>query len=125
MKILNNTFYKLVSDLAIMSNNVYTYLNHSKWIDLPNYTVNDITLDNNTVKSFLFYNNEINIIAFKGTTTIIGLQEGTFTDGIRWQSKSHIFSSSYNDKFNDNLYFSCCFYKQSLRFSLCKFFSRI
>ena len=66
MKILNNTFYKLVSDLAIMSNNVYTYLNHSKWIDLPNYTVNDITLDNNTVKSFLFYNNEINAKIFKG-----------------------------------------------------------
>jgi len=120
MKFLNNTFYKLVYDLAVMSSNVYTYLNHSKWIDLQNYTVNDITLDNNTVKSFLFYNNEMNIIAFKGTTTAIGLQEdGSFIN--KEYSKPHIFSSSYNDKFNDNLYFSCCFYKQSHLFnrSLC------
>lgn len=118
MKFSNNTF-KLVYDLAVMSNNVYTYLNHSRWIDLPNYNVNDITIDNNTVKSFLFYNNEMNIISFKGTTTIFGLQEGTFTNAVD-HSKSNILSSSYNDRFNDNLYFSCCFYKESnLYKSLC------
>jgi|688.fasta_scaffold246365_2 lipase ATG15 len=121
MKIFNNTFYKLIYDLAIMSNNVYTYINHSNWIDLPNYTVTDITNDNNTVKSFLFYNNQTgnNIISFKGTTTIIGLQEEEYYDKFGWQD----LSSSYSDRFNDNLYFSCCFYKQSNIFnkSLCDY----
>lgn len=97
MKFSNNTF-KLVYDLAVMSNNVYTYLNHSRWIDLPNYNVNDITIDNNTVKSFLFYNNEMNIISFKGTTTIFGLQEGTFnTDDVdRRQGGSFLIKNILN-----------------------------
>lgn len=116
MKIFNNTFYKLVYDLAIMSNNVYTYINQSNWIDLPNYTVKDITNDNNTIKSFYFYNKETNVISFKGTTTIIGLQEdGNFVDTS--PVRQGTFSSTFADKFNDNLYFSCCFYKQSSLFN--------
>ena len=108
---INNTFYKLIYDLAIMSNNVYTYINQSNWIDLPNYTVKDITNDNNTIKSFIFYNKETNVISFKGTTTIIGLQEGG-----NLQTPDPL-SSTFADKFNDNLYFSCCFYKQSNLFN--------
>lgn len=115
MKVFNTTFYKLVYDLAIMSNNVYRVINQSSWINLPNYSVTDITLDNNTVKSFHFYNKDTNIISFKGTTTLIGLQEdGEF---VHHYYKQHILSSSHNDKFNDNLYFSCCFYKQSNLFN--------
>lgn len=113
MKIFNNTFYKLVYDLAIMSNNVYTYINQSNWINLPNYTVRDITNDNNTVKSFYFNNKEsgVNVISFKGTSTLLGLQEN------KDLPVNNIFSSTYTDRFNDNLYFSCCFYKQSNLFN--------
>jgi lipase ATG15 len=112
MKIFNNTFYKLIHDLAIMSNNVYTYINHSNWIHLENYTVIDITNDINTVKSFHFNNKDtgVNVISFKGTTTLIGLRENENT-------LENTFSSTYMDKFNDNLYFSCCFYKQSNLFN--------
>jgi putative lipase involved disintegration of autophagic bodies len=113
---INNTFYKLIYDLAIMSNNVYTYINQSNWIDLPNYTVKDITNDNNTIKSFIFYNKEISVISFKGTTTIIGLQEEQQENVIKEQEQQ-VLSSAFADKFNDNLYFSCCFYKQSNLFN--------
>ena len=109
---INNTFYKLIYELAVMSNNVYTYINQSNWIDLPNYTVKDITNDNNTIKSFYFYNKEINVISFKGTTTIIGLKEQQ-----QQQEQHQVLSSSFADRFNDNLYFSCCFYKQSNLFN--------
>jgi lipase ATG15 len=113
---INNTFYKLIYELAVMSNNVYTYINQSNWIDLPNYTVKDITNDNNTIKSFIFYNKEISVISFKGTTTIIGLQEEQQENVIK-QQEQQVLSSAFADKFNDNLYFSCCFYKQSNLFN--------
>lgn len=61
----------------------------------------DIGLSNDTVHAYLFSDTEssTNVIAFKGTS--LGLT-GEVTR---------------NDKFNDNLFFSCCYYEQSSLFS--------
>lgn len=83
--------YNNVLQLAKMSEAVYA---------LP-HDGTDISIDNDTVKAYLFSNHDlsVNVVAIKGTTTFWGQS---------W--------NVYNDKFNDNLYFSCCFYQQSSMF---------
>ena len=117
---LNSSHFELVYNLAILANNVYF---SSYWINNPNYNVTDISLDNNTVKSFYFKNLNDDfppVISFKGTSTIFGLQENGYINYSIYdydKNNLHQYSTYYSDKFNDNLYFSCCFYKQSSIFN--------
>lgn len=101
--ISNNDFnlelnYDNVYNLFLMSYNAYYNLNDSNWNKIP-FDTNFPIIEHNKVKGYVFSNenNSINFLAFKGTSL------WAFPDG----------KSSFNDKFNDNLFYSCCFYKQS------------
>lgn len=105
--------YDMVYDLAKMSRNVYYKLPKStSWLNVSLPQVFDTSIDNDTVRSYLFTNSDrsINVIAFKGTSlpwfsfTADDIENQT----IKNQSNCYI---PTNDKVNDNLYFSCCFYK--------------
>lgn len=94
--------YATVTNLAAMSYNVYMD-DTNKWYYMrPNKTT-DMRVDNNTVKAFLYSNDDFsfNVVAIKGTS-------------VYWNT-----NTVYNDKLNDNLFFSCCFYKQSRMFPHC------
>ena len=98
--------YQNVYNLAAMSYNVYT--SHDKWYDVGFDKYIDASLDNDTVQAFLFSSDDskINVIAIKGTS-------------IYWSTTQ---STVYNDKYNDNMFFSCCYYKESNMFdnNVCK-----
>lgn len=96
----NNWFdmtYDNIYNLAELSHKVY-YENEEKRID--------ISKDNDTVRAYLFSSEDFktHIISIKGTSTILG-------------KNIKVLNSVYNDKFNDNLFYSCCFYKQSNLFN--------
>lgn len=94
--------YDNVYNLALMSYNVY-FDNKDKWYDVNLNKSTDISLDKSSVKSYLYSNDDksINVIVFKGTSVILSGEP-----------------SVPSDKFNDNLFFSCCFYKESNLFTL-------
>jgi len=94
--------YNNIYNLAILSNNVYYERDNKNWNDTCFNNTNDISKDNDTVRAYLFSSedNKTHIISIKGTTTMFG-------------KYAKIMNSVYNDKFNDNLFYSCCFYKQS------------
>jgi lipase ATG15 len=118
-----------------MSRNVYYKLEDS-WLNVSLPQVFDTSIDNDTVRSYLFTNSDrsINVIAFKGTslpwfsftTDEVDIQDdcpnidkvndfSTFTN-----DNFNDFSTFTNDKVNDNLYFSCCFYKHKNPFETCE-----
>ena len=107
---INNWFemsYFNIYNLAIMSHNVY-YDDNNKWYNSTfNYT-NDISKDNDTVRAYLFSSEDLktHIISMKGTSTYFGKN-----------NYIQLYNSIYNDKFNDNLFYSCCFYEQSNMFN--------
>jgi lipase ATG15 len=90
-----------VSLLANMSHLVY-----GKYPFIRTNT-GDISIDNDTVKAYLFGDKENTsyILSIKGTTTLYGLRN-------YYKSSSVV----YNDKYNDDLFLSCCFYKQTKLF---------
>lgn len=104
--------------LTKMAENAYTYPNASDWTPFPINKTTEINPEKDTLRGFIFsdYDEKNLIIVLKGTSL------GLLSNG------------SYNDKFNDNLFFSCniknnkryacdldssinC-YKQSLEFPL-------
>ena len=93
--------YQNIFNLARMAQNVYE--------DEPGNIIynntKDISITEDSLKAFLYSNDDksINIIAIKGTSTIISNYEDEILN----------YSSVYNDRFNDNLFFSCCFYEES------------
>lgn len=93
--------YSNIKNLLLMSYNAYVEINDTDWKKIPYNTTSDISIDD-TIKGYIFtdYENNINIIALKGTT----LWEG---------SPSVTNFNSQSDRFNDNLFYSCCYYKQS------------
>ena len=93
--------YDNIRQLAIMCYDAYLAQNATTWVDTKLNVTVDLSLSPDSVHAYLFSNVDktVNVVAFKGTS-------------IYWQS-THTSSSVYNDRFNDNLYFSCCFYKQS------------
>lgn len=103
--------YENVLQLALMSNNAYFQPNNTKWYDINLNKTTNISYSDDNIHAYMFsnYDNTVNIIAFKGTTIYWGYKgEETiksdldkFTDSIKY------------DKWNDNLYFSCCYYKES------------
>jgi lipase ATG15 len=116
--------YDMVYDLAKISRNVY-YKLEDRWLNVSLPQVFDTSIDNDTVRSYLFTNsdNSINVIAFKGTslpwfsftTDDVNDQFGQFSKVDQFDD----LSISSNDKVNDNLYFSCCFYKHKSPFGSC------
>ncbi|KAI8333437.1 Alpha/Beta hydrolase protein [Chlamydoabsidia padenii] len=86
-----------VTSLAKMSYDAYTAIGGDDWYDLddPSWRTNDtFGWENDGFRGHVFGNadNTIMVIAIKGTTA------GLFTGG----------PTGKNDKFNDNLLFSCC-----------------
>ena len=92
--------YHNVFELAKMSYNVYYQAEQGKWYDVELNRTVDVSANKDTVHAYLFGNDDYNAIVFKGTS-------------IYWGSKSMGSDTVYNDKYNDNLFFSCCFYQES------------
>jgi putative lipase involved disintegration of autophagic bodies len=94
--------YDTTETLAKISYDVYFLQNSTKWIDVELDSTIDVSKDHDQVNAYIFSNSENtqHVIAFKGTS-------------IYWQTSVKIKSSVYNDKFNDNLFYSCCYYKES------------
>jgi lipase ATG15 len=99
----SNIDYNTIATLANISYDVYYLPNNTKWKDPELNKTVDISTDRDQVNAYIFSNeqNTEHVIAFKGTS-------------VYWQTA---LSSVYNDKFNDNLYFSCCYYEESSIFS--------
>jgi lipase ATG15 len=122
-----NMDYNIVSDLAKMSYNVYYDINNKNWLNTTLNNVIDVSISNDTVRAYLFTNNEKTntVIAFKGTSTYWTNNnlQGNSLDNSQGNSLDDknmcMLSSSENDKYNDNLFFSCCFYKQNSLFGDC------
>lgn len=95
--------YANIKNLILMTYNAYYEIDDSHWEKIPYNTTLDISIDD-TIKGYLFTDsvNNINIIALKGTTL--------------WDGSPSKFNS-HSDKFNDNLFYSCCYYKQSSIFN--------
>lgn len=98
---VNNWFdmsYPNIYNLALLAQKVYFENDFNQTID--------VSKDNDTVRAYLFSSEDYktHIISIKGTTTILG-------------KNINILNSVYNDKLNDNLFYSCCFYKQSSLFN--------
>jgi lipase ATG15 len=92
--------YTNVKTLAMMSHNAYLNINDTRWIDTETNKTTDIRYSDETVHAYLFSDivSSVNVISFKGTSLgIVG-------------------AISYNDRFNDNLFYSCCYYKESSMF---------
>ena len=113
--------YQSVEEMAKMSHNVYYDFTSSHWFNTTLDIVIDVSIDNSTVKSYLFTNNENDtaVVVFKGTS----LYWDSTTNAKLTTNANGDFTikspKSSNDRFNDNLFFSCCFYKQSTLFPNC------
>ena len=119
--------YETVYELAKMSNNVYYSIESNHWLNTTLDIVENRTIENDTVKAYLFTNDEKDkiVISFKGTSvywTSLHTQNTLIPDQNSVLQNEHetcTLSTSGNDKYNDNLFFSCCFYKQSSLFKVC------
>jgi putative lipase involved disintegration of autophagic bodies len=123
--------------MAKMSHNVYYKIRGKEWLNTTLEQVTDVSVLNDTVKAYLYKDNTNAVIAFKGTSVywisdqydLEKQSERIQTERIQSQQKQKLLqtdmdlvcplSSSAHDKFNDNLFFSCCFYKQSNLFNKC------
>jgi lipase ATG15 len=126
--LFTNIDYNTVYEMSVMSHNVYYKMTSTNWINTTLDEVVDISLSNDTVKAYFFTNKQrdIGVISFKGTSlywdtfdnnnvsNVLNVKEDTC------KIENDIKSISSNDKYNDNLFFSCCFYKQSNLFENCK-----
>ena len=125
-----NINYENIYEFSKMAHNVYFGINSSKWYDVSLQNVKDISIKNNTDKAYLFTNddNSVNVISLKGTSVYLISSENDnidvnneYIDNIYLKNQindiEEDFSSSAGDKYNDNLYFSCCFYKENSVFN--------
>ena len=71
--------------LAEMSYDAYIKINSSDW-----YNFNNTSDIRSSIKGYIFWHDNRYIVALKGTSLTIS-----------------------NDRYNDNMFFSCCYYKQS------------
>ena len=104
--------YTNVNTMALMSYNAYLELNDTNWEKVPYNTTKPINNEIDNVKG-IFINN-INIIAIKRTS--INFVPFTELSNEYYTFNQESFSSLdtvKNDRFNDNMFFSCCYYKQS------------
>ena len=99
--------YNTVKNMLLMSYNAYMEPNNSNWQKVEyNHTI-DISIDPNDIQAYLFSDDtkQFNVVAIKGTSiSYVPMLLSAFK------------SPAPHDKYNDNLFFSCCFYKQSKLF---------
>lgn len=114
--------FSFVSDLVRMSHNVYHTIGNEFWLNTSFNVVEDCSIEKNVVRSYLFKKDDELVISFKGTS-IYWLNSDYEYENCGYDSYYGYdicsLSSSSNDKYNDNLFFSCCFYKQSFNFEKC------
>lgn len=112
--------YNTIYQMAIMSHNTYCGIYDNKWINTTLDQVTNISISDKDVNAYLFTNIEKNIgvVAFKGTSiSLLGFNNEIDKDD--YLLLENDLKTSDGDKFNDNLFFSCCFYKQSNLFEMC------
>jgi len=113
--------YDSVYEFSKMANNAYYSIGSKYWLNTTLDIVENRSIEPDTVKAYTFRNiaNDKIVIAFKGTsvywTSLNTISDKTFN---KYENMCTL-SSSSNDKYNDNLFFSCCFYKQSNLFKTC------
>lgn len=121
--------YDDVYELGVMSYNVYLNIGDKSWMNTKLDNVLDISIINDSVKAYMFSNNDKskNVIALKGTSIYFGSLMSTidimdinteiYNENIvinnELNNETSILSSISNDKWNDNLFFSCCFNLQT------------
>ena len=97
--------YDNVLNLAKMANNAYYVDTTNNWIPVPPYNWTDIDSNLDFIRGYVFIDNDTKtyIVSFKGTN-VLPYEE----------------TRKY-DKYNDNLFFSCCFNKTGYNYdSTCK-----
>lgn len=120
---INNTQFSFILDSPlsfIVPPSFHTVLTLANMSQLAYEMDTNIPIENSTIRAFLFSDptNSFNVVAIKGTTPpfIGGITANENTQHYltfqRPQMNSYS-DVSKNDKLNDNLFFSCCFYKQS------------
>jgi lipase ATG15 len=127
-KIINITSalmdFTIVREFAQMSHNVYYHIGSKSWINVTLNNVYDVSVSNDTVKSYLFTDDskDTAVISFKGTSVYWVSNSQTPFDKVKNIDTDTMcaLSTATNDKYNDNLFFSCCFYKESSLFKQCK-----
>lgn len=107
-----------IYELGKMSHNAYIDTDDNRWLNTSLNNVLNISIERDTVKAYLFSNNDKtkNVIAIKGTTIYLGLLRSLDTIELLEDRsinneilKFGKLSTISNDKWNDNLFFSCCF----------------
>lgn len=122
--------YDIIYELASMSHNMYLNIGDKRWINTTLDNVKD--LSNGTVRAYLFSNNNLtkNVLAIKGTSVYFG----SFMEIKEVNTKTYFLNETFigneipfetmssvsNDKWNDNLFFSCCFEKVGIKECECK-----
>lgn len=94
--------YNNVKNMALLSYNAYLELDDNNWEKVPYETNKTISNNFDTIRGYLFKKDTVNIIAIKGTTI---------------NFVPFILNTVKNDRFNDNMFFSCCYYKQINEFN--------
>lgn len=113
-----NVSFILDSNSFIVPPSFHTVLTLANMSQLAYEMDTNIPIENSTIRAFLFSDptNSFNVISIKGTTPpfISGNSDNYLTfQRPQKQAYSYYSDVSKNDKLNDNLFFSCCFYKQS------------
>lgn len=114
-----NMNYDNILELAKMANNVYINNDDTRWMNVSLEEVYDMSIKNDSLKVYLFRGGGTNVIAIKGTSLYWSLEE-EICKPEDINGDINVLSTYYNDKYNDNLYFSCCYYKESNLFSKCE-----
>ena len=99
--------YNTIKNMMLMSYNAYMEQDDSNWQKVDYNLTSNISVSPDDIRGYLFSDETRthNIIAIKGTTiSFIPMFLSIFN------------STVSNDKLNDNLFFSCCFYKESKLF---------
>lgn len=132
--------YENVYEFAKMSNNAYYDIASKYWLNTTLDIVENKSIDNHTVKAYLFTNLERDkvVVSFKGTSVywtnyrsnVLQIDKTKdeytlITNDLLKDYETCTLSSSANDKYNDNMFFSCCFYKQSNLFKDCGICERL
>jgi len=118
--------YTNVKTMALMSYNAYLELNDTNWEKVPYNITKPINNDLDNVRGYLFKKDNVNIIAIKGTTinfvpdAFAPLRRTELVNNTKVIKDYYTFNQEAfnnptvkNDRFNDNMFFSCCYYKQS------------
>ena len=100
--------YDTIKNMMLMSYDAYLDTNDSKWDKVDYNLTDDVSVGPNDIKGYLFSDETKthNVVAIKGTSI-------SFIP----MFLSMLNSTVTNDKFNDNLFFSCCYYKETKLFN--------